>query len=179
MTTPKQDDAAVPITSFSTSQIRLEVALHRCGGQWYIVFPRAYGMANGSRFFGCLNDPQPGDASTRMICVKSSINDRFWLRNGTDWDQEWRNTMIQVEDLLAVDPPLFKKCGVTRSVETAIGGMQMMVEEVLVEVLVQEAQLCQRCKFCGSWEVNYEGTARYLRIEGKETVDSSFWCQVM
>ncbi|KAK0463015.1 uncharacterized protein EV420DRAFT_1233935, partial [Desarmillaria tabescens] len=80
--------------------IHVEVALHRRCNRWYIVYPRAYGMADGWKLFAPLNQPQLSDTSIAL--PKQSLRHRFWFR-------ESPNTTLA--DLLAATPPILKVTG--------------------------------------------------------------------
>jgi hypothetical protein len=50
------------------------------------------------------------------------------------------------------------------------------VVEPLVEVLLTEEQLCQRCAYYGSWEYSYTGEVRYQKVEGSDS-NPLYWCR--
>ncbi|KAK0478843.1 hypothetical protein IW261DRAFT_1481180 [Armillaria novae-zelandiae] len=154
------DRTQTRLVSFSTPGINIEVALHRRCNRWYIVFPRAYGMANGWKLFNPLNEPQASDSSTAP--PKQSLHHRFWLRECPN---------VTLKDLLAATPPILKATGTTRRVKVE----DKEIEEPQVEVLLDEEQLCQRCAYCGCWEYSYAGEARYEKIAPRGE-DGIYWC---
>ncbi|SJL08551.1 uncharacterized protein ARMOST_11917 [Armillaria ostoyae] len=150
------------LVSFSTPVIHIEVALHRRCNRWYIVYPRAYGMADGWKLFAPLNQPQPSDSSTTP--PKQSLHHRFWLRECPS---------VALTDLLAATPPILKATGTTRRVKVE----DKEIEEPQVEVLLNDEQLCQRCAYCGCWEYSYPGETRHEKV-AQRGEDGIYWCGV-
>lgn len=150
------------LVSFSTPVIHIEVALHRRCNRWYIVYPRAYGMADGWKLFAPLNQPQPSDSSTTP--PKQSLHHRFWLRECPS---------VALTDLLAATPPILKATGTTRRVKVE----DKEIEEPQVEVLLNDEQLCQRCAYCGCWEYSYPGETRHEKVTQRGE-DGIYWCGV-
>ncbi len=97
------DRTQTRLVSFSTPVIHIEVALHRRYNRWYIVYPRAYGMADGWKLFAPLNESQLSDLSTAP--PKQSLHHRFWLRECPS---------VALADLLAATPQILKATGTTR-----------------------------------------------------------------
>lgn len=156
------------IYSFTTPRIPIPVALHRRGHRWYLVFPRHYGMAEGYKLWASLNDPQPAD-SLQCSPLGNNLNPTFWLRETHDY------TNIKLEDLLAIDPPIIKDRGIKRTVK--LPGSTVTIEESLVEVLLKEEQLCERCSYCGGWETVYAGNVKFQR-ESETNGIAIYWCGV-
>lgn len=176
-----EEPTQVKIQDIYTSKIPMAVALHRRGNRWYLVFPRAYGMAEGNKLFACLNDPQPQDGSPDPPSSQFNLNPRFWLRDGKDWDVLWGGwSYIDVEDLLSAETPFLKDSGLRRKVKIGSGkGKEWReVEERLVEVLLKEEQLCQRCAYCGGWEYSYQGDVRYRKVGEGRDARPMYWCGV-
>ncbi|KAG7439802.1 uncharacterized protein BT62DRAFT_688308 [Guyanagaster necrorhizus] len=88
------------LVSFHTPVIHIEVAPHRRCNLWYIVYPRAYGMADSRKPFAPPNQPQPSDSSTAL--PKQGLHHRFWLRE---------RPSTALEDFLAATPPILKARG--------------------------------------------------------------------
>ncbi|KAG7447181.1 uncharacterized protein BT62DRAFT_1004755 [Guyanagaster necrorhizus] len=143
------------LVSFYTPVIHIEVALHRRCNRWYIVYSRAYGMADGWELFAPLNQPQPSNSSTAL--PKQDLHHRFWLR-------ERPNTAL--EDLLAATPPILKATSTTR--------IMVKVENKENEVLLGDGQLSQRHGYCGCWEYSYPGETRYEKATQRE--DDRIYC---
>jgi hypothetical protein len=164
------------LTEIHIPRIGIALALHRRGNSWYMVLPRAYGMAGGNKFFGCLNSPQLLDSTPDPSLVQQGLKPRFWLRDGSDW--EYGSTKLTIDGLLQSDPPIFKDSGVRRKVELKENGMIKMIEERLVEVLLKESELCQRCAWCGCWELSYEGESRHCQRGVGTDGRPLYWCGV-
>jgi len=49
------------LRTFDLPQFRACLALYRRANHWFIVFPRAYGMAKGWKLFAKLNEPRASD----------------------------------------------------------------------------------------------------------------------
>jgi hypothetical protein len=153
----------------------IECALHRKGNNWYIVHPRAYGMAE-SRWVACLNNPRSTDpASTAPPASLPHLNHRFW----------YNSDRITLDDLLKAKPiyadtnqPLVKVTGMSRTEKKREFGSQSQldVEAKQVEVLISDDQLCRRCMYCGIWEVS-GSAARFEKI-GQDGDDALHWCGV-
>jgi hypothetical protein len=153
----------------------IEYALHRKGNSWYIVYPRAYGMA-ASRWVACLNNPRSTDPpSTAPPASLPHLNHRFW----------YNSNEITLDDLLKAKPmytdtnqPLVKVTGMSRTEKKREFGSpnQLDVEAKQVEVLISDDQLCGRCMYCGIWEVS-GNTARFEKI-GQDGDDPLHWCGV-
>jgi hypothetical protein len=184
-------DADLPttngVTCFSTPRIRLDVALHRRGNDWIVVYPRAYGMAQGNRFFGQISSPEeplaPAARSNATHDPPSShpnLNPRFWLRNGRDFADGYGNVMLEAEDLLRAEPPIFRDSGLerTRNIVITKGGSATRISERLVEVLVKEEGLCHRCATCGQWEDCYAESTRHESVGYDGGGRPIYWCGV-
>lgn len=180
------------LVSFYTPHVRMEVALHRRGNDWYVVFPRAYGMAAGNRCFGQISSPNEPSSSTGKNNAthdpplsNSNLNPRFWLRNGRDFGNGNGNEMLEAEDLFNAEPSVFRDSGLKRTrkvVDTKRGPGKKVHErectERLVEVLVKEEGLCHRCATCGEWENCYMGSARHKGVGEDEEGQPVYWCGV-
>ncbi|KAF2104418.1 hypothetical protein NA57DRAFT_70625 [Rhizodiscina lignyota] len=155
------------LVSFYTPKIKLEVALHRRGNLWYIVYSRAYGMAEGWKLFAALNDPEQADVST----ASTERNTRFWLQ------EKLGPCPILLEDLLAATPPIIKDLGIKRKAKTKPKESQDVdvIEESLIEVLLKEEELCHRCAYCGAWEYSYDHSTRHRRVTEPGT-SALYWC---
>lgn len=164
-----------PLLSFCTPDIPLEVALHRRGTRWYIVYPRAHGMAEGWKLHAALNHPQESD-SPPSSRPSSSRNPRFWLR---EQQRSQGSNAITLDDLLAAEPPIIKSTGIKRPIKLpkAEPVESPATMESLVEVLLKEEQLCQRCVYCGSWEYSYQGEVKYQKV-GEGDDGPLYWCGV-
>jgi len=190
LTTPSREGNG--LTSFSTPRIRLEVALHRRGNEWFVVYPRAYGMAEGNKYFGQLSSPDEPSSSAGTSNAthdppssNPNLNPRFWLRNGCDFGDGCGNEMLEAEDLLSAEPSVFRDSGLKRTrkvVDTTRGSGKKAYErectERLVEVLVKEEELCHRCATCGQWEYSYAGEARHSRVGEDKEGQPVYWCGV-
>jgi hypothetical protein len=175
-----QELSQARVVDFITARIPLPVALHRRGHIFYIVFPRAYGMAEGNKFVAQLNYPQPKDDSPDPPASLPHLNARFWFREQKDINHGG-NCMVEFDDLVkAADPPIFKDTGLRRKVlepAKVWGKQEREVEETLVEVLLREEQLCQRCAFCGTWEYSYQDSERHKKVEERNS-RPVYWCGV-
>jgi hypothetical protein len=163
----------IPIPAMGNGGI--ELALHHRRNTWFVVFPRAYGMA-ASRWVACLNNPRSTDPpSTAPPASLPHLNHRFW----------YNSTEIALDDLLKAKPmftdtdqPLVKVTGLSRTEKQRGSGSQSQldVEAKQVEVLISEDQLCRRCMYCGIWEVS-GNTVRYTQV-GQDGDDALHWCGV-
>jgi hypothetical protein len=174
----------------------LEVCLHRRGTRWYLVFGRAYGMANGWKLAAQLNNPGPNNTASEPPSSHSHLNRRFWLRDGGSWETGLAG--LNCEDLLGTDvePGFLKDTGIRRVVAVedkgVEGGMKLkgeekrlvdavggqVSEERLVEVLLKDEELSQRCAYCGGWEYTYDGDKRHKKIELGNNGKEYHWCGV-
>lgn len=164
------------------SHAGIEFALHRRGNNYYVVFPRNYGMAE-SRWVASLNQPRSNNPEeTAPPASHPHLNRRFWFN--TD------STMITLEDLLNHTPirsseepvQLLKVTGTSTTEKKAGRGEQVEVEVKQVEVLLSEDRFCWRCAYCGSWEVTISflddsGGKRYQKV-GQDGDDAVYWCGV-
>ncbi len=154
-------------------------ALHKRGNRWYAVSPRAYGMADGWKLWAALNEPRAADA----VSPAGKDSMRFWHRapqSGVIPGQ------FSLEDLLAVEPPIFRDAGLRRKAVSppnppgSGGGPEQddtAIEEALVEVLLAPDQLSQRCAYCGAWE--YSGDdARHLKVGETRDHVGIYYCGV-
>lgn len=114
-----------------------KVALHRRGSRRYIVFPRAYGMLPDWRLWAPSNRPQAADAHPPK---SRSLNPMFWLH-------EQPLMPASLDDMLAADPPILQYKGIKRTGWSP--NSKEYWEEGLVEMLLKEENLCQRCIYCG------------------------------
>ncbi|KAF2830049.1 hypothetical protein CC86DRAFT_453554 [Ophiobolus disseminans] len=161
-----------PITDLYFPHFSLPTALHRRASTFYIVFPRAYGMANGNKLFAQLNCPQPKDPTPDPPKSQSHLNPRFWHREGSSG-----TTFMAFDQLMGVEPRVFKDVGLRRKVLVKEGsGREVEVEERLVEVLVKEEEYCQRCAWCGVWEYSYEKGVRHKRLKEQAHGVALYWC---
>jgi hypothetical protein len=150
-------------------------------------------MANGWKLAAELNDPGPSNTASEPPSSHSRLNRRFWLKDRKSW--EGVNAMLGCEDLLGADvePGFLKDTGIRRTIavegtgraknETeeselvdAVGGI--VVEERLVEVLLKDEELSQRCAYCGGWEYTYTGDERHKKIETGKSGKVYYWCGV-
>jgi hypothetical protein len=174
----------------------LEVCLHRRGSSWYLVYGRAYGMAEGWKLSARLNDPAHNNTASEPPSSHSHLNRRCWLRDGYSW--EGGNGQLGCEDLLGTDvePGFLRDTGMRRMVAVegkgvggrmkrkgeekrlvdAVGGN--VGEERLVEVLLKDEELSQRCAYCGGWEYTYTGHKRHKKIEWGKNGKEYYWCGV-
>ncbi|USP77441.1 hypothetical protein yc1106_04715 [Curvularia clavata] len=188
-TSPTQSRKGNSLISFSTPRVRLSVALHRRGNDWFVVLPLAYGMAGGNRYFGQISSPDEPSSSTGNNKAthdppssNTNLNPRFWLRNGRDFDDGCGNEMLEAEDLLNAEPSVFRDSGLkrTRKVVDARGSRKKATErectEILVEVLVKEEGLCHRCATCGGWENCYAWSPRHKMVGEDKEGQPVYWC---
>jgi hypothetical protein len=171
-----QDPPQTRLTTIYMPKIGIETALHRRRNTWYIVLPRAYGMANGFKRFGTLNAPHSSDTSADPPTGHPNLNPRFWLRDGADW--EGGNHLLTIDELMRADPPIFKDSGLKRKTEIKESNRVRLVEETLVEVILKEEELCQRCAWCGCWEHNYKGEKRHCKMSEGSDGRPVYWCGV-
>jgi hypothetical protein len=157
------------ITNLYFPSFQLPTAVHRRGNTFYIVFPRAYGMAVGNKCFAQLSFPQDSDPSPDPPASQSHLNPRFWHREGAGHPLE-----MTFADLLGVEPVVFKDVGLRRKVNVD----KKEVEERLVEVLMKEEEYCQRCAWCGGWEYSGEDSPRYCKEKEQEKNGALYWCGV-
>jgi hypothetical protein len=150
----------------------IATALHRRGNAFYIVFPRAYGMANGNKLVAQLNFPQPNDPPPDPPASEKRLNCRIWHREGPQ-----NKCMMTFEEIMSIDPPAFKDSGLRRTlrIKNDEGKGENDVEERLVEVLLREDEFCQRCAWCGGWEYSYEGSTRHVKVKEAQSL---YWCGV-
>ncbi|KAF1994948.1 hypothetical protein P154DRAFT_624298 [Amniculicola lignicola CBS 123094] len=172
-----QNAPKTPLTQIIPGRFSLPTALHRRGLRWYLVFPRAYGMAGGWKLFGALNDLHQQDTDADPPSSQFNLNPRFWLRDGNDWASGDGYSTINADELLNSETPFMKDSGVRRKVWIETKGKERReVEEKLVEVLLKEEELCQRCAYCGVWEYCYQDSTRHRKVgEGKDG-RLVYWC---
>ena len=132
----------IPIRQFANGGF--ELALHRRGNRWFVVFPRAYGMVE-SRWVASLNNPRDTDApSTAPPASLSHLNHRFW----------YNSEHLALDNLLLAEPissydnsvqPLLKVTGMSRTEKRRVSGSEVdvQIEAKQVEVLIKEDQLCR------------------------------------
>jgi hypothetical protein len=152
------------ITDLCFPNFKLPTALHRRRNAFFIVFPRAYGMAAGNKVFAQLSFPRGIDPAPDPPPSQAHLNPRFWHRE----------VEMSFANLMGVEPAIFKNVGLRRTVR--VGKCQ--VEERLVEVLIKEEQYCQRCAWCGRWEYSDAGEARHKREEEPNGGRTLYWCGV-
>lgn len=180
------------LVSFSTPHMKLDVALHRRGHEWFIVYPRAYGMAEGNKLVGQISSPEeaspPTGRSNATHDPPSStldLNPRFWLREGRDFGHGCGNEMLEAEDLLRAEPAVLKDSGLKRTRKVANAkrgwgkeGSERECTERLVEVLIKEEGLCHRCATCGQWETCYADSVRHEKVGENKDGRPVYWCRV-
>jgi hypothetical protein len=152
----------------SAASFGIELALHRRRNRWYVVLPRAYGMAE-SRWWADLNHPRPTDPpSTGPPTSHPHLHHRFWFNSNH----------VTLDDILKAEPPVLKVTGISRMEKAATVGSDtdVTVEANQVEVLISEDELCRRCAFCGLWEVS-NSNYRYEKV-GQDGDDRIYWCGV-
>lgn len=149
----------------------IEFALHRRRNNYYMVHPRAYGMAE-SRWFASLNQPRSADpAETAPPVSHPHLNRRFW----------YNSSEVTLEDLLTAQPisgeleQLLKVTGTIATQNRAGWGGQPDVEVKQVEVVLDEDRFCRRCEYCGGWESTTDGGQRYQKV-GQNGDDVMYWC---
>jgi hypothetical protein len=157
------------ITDLYFPIFKLPTALHRRGNTFYIVFPRAYGMAAGNKCFAQLNFPLDSDPSPDPPSSQPHLNPRFWHRESAGHPLE-----MTFANLMGVEPEVFKDVGLRRTIK--VDGKE--VEERLVEVLIREEEYCQRCAWCGEWEYSYEGSSRHSKEKQQIDGTTLYWCGV-
>ncbi|KAH7125205.1 hypothetical protein B0J11DRAFT_579767 [Dendryphion nanum] len=162
------------ILDIYTPKTKIATAFHRRGDRFFLVLPRAYGMAEGWKLWGELNFPKPSDPSPDPPSSHPRLNPRFWFREGKD--QQPTNTLVSLEDLLQAEVPFLKDTGMRRSLWVSEDRDAREVDEVLVEVIIKEAQYCQRCAYCGAWEYSYPDSARHQRVGKGKTGRPWYWC---
>jgi hypothetical protein len=160
---------ASTITDLYFPAFKLPTALHRRGNTFYIVFPRAYGMACGNKCYAQLNFPQGVDPAPDPPSTQAHLNPRFWHREGGGEPFE-----MSFANLMDVKPAVFKDVGLRRTVKVG----EREAEERLTEVLIKEEEYCQRCAWCGGWEYSYEASTRHKREKGTKSGGGLYWCGV-
>jgi hypothetical protein len=162
------------LTDFCIPNLGIQMALHRRKNSWYIVLARAYGMANGNRLCGILNSPLSSSSSVDPPQRHPNLNPRIWLRDDSVWAYD--KSVSSIDRLLSTEPPIFKDSGLARKVEVKDDGGVRLIEERLVEVLLKEEELCQRCAWCGYWEeVDYH---RHRKAGEGSDGRPLYWCGV-
>jgi hypothetical protein len=157
----------------------LELAFHRRGNKYYVVFPRAYGMM-ASREFCSLNEPRSNNPEeTAPPTSHPHLNRRIWFN--TD------SSMLTLEKLLAaesLDPDqeaqeLLKVTGTSKMEKAAGRGEQPDIEANQVEIILSEDRFCWRCAYCGGWESEgyTNDDERYQKV-GQDGDDAVYWCGV-
>lgn len=170
----------IPITEIYFSSFKAPLALHRRANRYHIVLPRAYGMSSGYKNWLCLNNPGPNDASPDPPVSHAHLNPRIWLRSGRDWVYKDSNYGLTLEVLMSAEPRVFKDSGLRRTAKDVIHkhGNEVEIEEWLVEVLLKEEELCQRCAWCGRWELSYVGEPRFGKAGEGKNGRPMYWCGV-
>ena len=165
----------IPIPEFGNGG--LEFALHRRGNRWFVVHPRAYGMAE-SRWVASLNNPRDTDPpSTAPPASLPHLNHRFW----------YNSERLALDHLLIAEPmfnyddsvqPILKVTGMSRAEKRRVPGSEVdvQIEAKQVEVLIKEEQLCKRCIYCGDWEESGR-IKRHVKIS-QDGEDPLYWCGV-
>jgi len=120
----------------------IELSLSRQGSQWFLTYPRAYGMVSytGQRIHSRLN-VAASDIAERPRC--------FWFNS--HWLQE-DTTAHPLNILLESNPPAIRPTGRTRlEKRQGIVGREE-IECAEMEVLVPEDGLLRQCYYCLEWE---------------------------
>ena len=174
-----------PLTPFYTTRQRgwdsIEHALHRRGNDWYAVFARGYGMAS-SRCIGQISSPEESSSWTEKASATHDppsscphLNPRFWLRDGRDFQPSHiASETLDFDTLLSTKPRVLADTGMRRTRKCGTKD----VEERLVEVLVKEEGLCQRCATCGAWESSSDCSTRHRKVGEDGDGMSVYWCGV-
>ncbi|KAF2732780.1 hypothetical protein EJ04DRAFT_402945, partial [Polyplosphaeria fusca] len=105
------------LLTFSLPRIPLELALHRRADEWYLVFPRGYGMAEGRKLVAQLNGTtsSPSSSTHDPPRSNSNLNPRFWFRDGSDWEDEQNYFgLVGLEDVLGAEREILRDTGLRR-----------------------------------------------------------------
>jgi len=154
----------------------IEFALHRKGNRWFVVHPRAYGMAE-SRWVASLNNPRDSDPpSTVPPASLAHLNHRFWYNS----EHLELDHLLKAQQIYNYDNsvrPLLKVTGTSRTEKRRAGHgseAEVEIEAKQVEVLIGQDQLCRRCIHCGYWEES-GCVKRHVKV-GQDGDDPSYWC---
>lgn len=182
-----------PLIPFHTTRHRgwdaIEHALHRRGNEWYVVFTRGYGMAY-SRCVGQISSPGESSSSSSPSSwtlkkkasathdppsSKPHLNPRFWLRDGRDFEPSYFGSeLLDFDTLFSTEPRVLADTGMRRTRKCG----EKDVEERLVEVIVKEEGISQRCATCGEWESTYHCSARHQKVGEDGDGMPIYWCGV-
>ncbi|KAK7690059.1 hypothetical protein QCA50_006704 [Cerrena zonata] len=160
----------------SRHSAHLPLSLSRYKRQWFITFPRQYGMAAypGHRIVNKLNTPD-------MSVDEAYARKRFWYNADTysarydpserNGDEAYISSPIHI--LLDSDPPVAKLTGRVRTEKSnnkPDNGKEILCQEI--EVIMPEEGLLRQCYYCLSWETQGEET------RWKQCGDDVYWCNV-
>ncbi|KAF4616801.1 hypothetical protein D9613_008408 [Agrocybe pediades] len=163
-------DEVITFSSRHTGGISL--SLSRYHRQWFITFPRAYGMIAPQRISKSLNDPKAASSET-----EEHSRNHFWLNSTVPSspydpeDTESKHIGSTIHELLDADPKIARLTGRKRmEVSRAYDGEGKETECLEVEVLIPESGLLNQCYYCLAWEV--QGQEQRFKSCG----DDAFWC---
>ncbi|KAF9554655.1 hypothetical protein CPC08DRAFT_783066 [Agrocybe pediades] len=142
------------VTFSSRHTAGISLSLSRYHGQWFITFPRPYGMISPSRISKCLNDPKLAAAAFSNETEEHTWHHKFWLNPTVPSSSPY--------DPAETDTKLSR----------AYDGEGKEVECPEVEVLITESGLLRQCYYCLAWEG--EGQTECFKSSG----DDAFWCSL-
>lgn len=136
--------------------------------QFMVVYTQSYGFVEG-RDVGILNR---STSSTDTYRLTPDGHPLIWFNSDID-DYEYMTDAGMLNALLEADPPIARRTGETRTLQTADGAKCMEPE---VEILVDEGELARVCCYCGALErVEY---CRYERCGG-DAIHPLYMCFVV
>ncbi|CAL1706668.1 unnamed protein product [Somion occarium] len=161
------------VTLVSRHSAFLPFALSRYRRQWFLTYPRPYGMTSpqGQRIHSMLNIP---DTSVDEAYARR----HFWLYDpdslpyDPEKDSEERFIGSRIHILLDSETPVVKLTGRTRTERSKSPrdyGKEFTCYEF--EVLIPDEGLLRQCYYCFAWE----GEGRMTRFTA--CGDDVFWCE--
>ena len=176
-TQPDPSHSPKPLTRLvSRHSAGLSLSLARCKREWFLTYPRAYGMVAypNQRIFCKLNTPDrdADDAYSR---------NHFWFNanmesepyNPEEEDYENKKYVASpIHILLDSMTPVARLTGRIRAERSNLrqdDGMQVICREV--EIIMPEEGLQRQCYYCLCWEYECE-TERLAPF-----ADDMFWCE--
>ena len=176
-TQPQPTHSTKPLTTLnSRHSANLSLSLARYKRQWFLTYPRAYGMVAypGQRILCKLNLPDQN-------ADEAYARNHFWLNatmksepyDPTEEDYENKEYVASpIHILLDSRTPVARLTGRMRAERSHLrrdDGMQVICREV--EIIMPEEGLQRQCYYCLCWEYECE-TERLAPF-----ADDMYWCE--